>query len=95
MDGMKRKIGETEYDIPSVQSVADYRYAKELRCKCSANDSFDYMLKHLDVDGIYESDNGQYICFTCRICKDRIYFHINDFDAYAALGVFDKYIVAG
>ena len=89
---MKIRIGKNDYDIPSVPSVADYRYAKDLCCGCSSNESYFDLLSHLACNGIYESGNGQFICFTCEKCGEKIYFHIRDFEAYANLGVFDKYV---
>lgn len=81
------------YSIPSVPQADDYRYAGELSCECSTNESFYDALQHWECDGIYDGTAGQMICFTCKKCGDRFKFHVRDFEAYANLGAFDKFVV--
>lgn len=82
------------YDIPTVIQVGDYNYAKNLSCSCADLDSYIKKLKKWHCDGIYDSNIGMMICFTCHNCNEKFYFHIkNNWDDYAELGVFNEYLV--
>ena len=84
---------ETTYSIPNIPQLGDYRYAKDLTCGCAEFDKYEDQLKKWRCDGVYDSNIGVLICFTCKSCGEKFCFHLRDnADCYAALGVFDEYI---
>lgn len=91
---MKYNINSTEYNIPSIPMIeGNYRYAKEVTCNCGGDERFYESVNHWTCDGIYDGSIGQLICFTCNRCGDKFCFHVRDLEAWANLGVFDKFVV--
>lgn len=79
-----------KYAVPSIPQIGDYRYSAEINCRCDNPDALENM-NNWHVDGIYETTQT-YVCWTCRRCGDRFYFHLagmgNDL---AKWGMFDEY----
>lgn len=83
------------YKIPSLPQVADYRYSKSLDCSCLNYEGFCERMNHWHCDGVYESNVGLMICFTCKLCGDRFFYHLRDnAEDYADLGVFDEFLIS-
>ena len=81
------------YAIPNIPQVGDYRYAKNLDCSCGLNaEGWNEKMKAWHCDGIYDSDAGAMVCFTCKRCGDNIFYHLRDnAEDYAACGIFDEF----
>lgn len=90
---MRYYCNHTEYQIPSIPQLGDYRHSKELSCGCSEDKDFVETLSHLECDGIHDCESGSLACFTCKRCGEKVCFHVRDFEAFASLGVFDKFRV--
>lgn len=84
-----------KYSVPNLPQVADYRYAKDLDCSCGlCVAGWEEKIKKWHCDGVYDCNAGLMICFTCKVCGDKIFYHIRDnANDYAAIGVFDEYEV--
>lgn len=90
---MKVKIYNNEYNLPTI-SQCNHRYAKDVFCQCETQykyETYVNTVKGWVFDGIYDSNIGMLICFTCPVCGDKFMFHVNDYTSWCNLGVFDKY----
>lgn len=86
-----------QYDIPKLPQNGDYRYRKDLYCDCKDMDENKYLDWRLD--GLYESNNGLFQCYTCRICGAKFYWHfpidedeqISEVTTLSSLHFLDRY----
>lgn len=89
---MKFEIEHRKFDIPSIPQLGDYEHALRFTCDCQEDNVFHDRLSHWVVDGLYDSLSGLMICFTCKDCGKRFYFHVNDnLEIYAGFGCFDEF----
>lgn len=81
------------YRIPNIPQVGDYEYAKSLDCSCGLSaPGWDEKLKWWHCDGVYDSSVGLMVCFTCKRCGDKFFFHLRDnLDDYIDIGLMDEY----
>lgn len=96
---MKIEIENEYYNIPSIPQLGEYRYAKDCSCECHAFDMNSYEgyiqgLKDWHIDGLYDSNIGLLICFTCNRCGEKFCFHIREnLKYYKLFGLLDEYVV--
>lgn len=83
-----------KYKIPNLPQIGDYEYAKCLDCSCGLSIAgWDEKLKKWHCDGVYDCNAGLFICFTCKSCGDKFFYHLRDnAEDYADMGVFDEYL---
>lgn len=91
---MKVKIYNENYNLPTITPCGDYRYAKNVFCQCETEyqyKTYVNTVKQWIFDGIYVSNIGELICFTCPICGDKFMFHVRDYETWGNYGFFDNY----
>lgn len=87
-----------QYDIPKLPQNGDYKYRKDLYCDCKDMDENKYLDWRLD--GMYESINGLFQCYTCKKCGAKFYWHfpideneqISEITTLSSLHFLDRYI---